>query len=76
MRTGERSSYARIDHWRKYQRLLPDRMRLSDGREPAEEWWSWRGAEIHLDRFTASASPLTVVMLHGAVGCGRLLQRK
>jgi alpha-beta hydrolase superfamily lysophospholipase len=62
-----------MDHWRSYQRFLPDRMRLSDGREPAEEWWSWRGAEIHLDRYAAPAAPLTVVMLHGAGGCGRLL---
>lgn len=48
-------------------------MRLSEGREPAEEWWSWRGAEIHLDRYAAPASPLTVVMLHGGGGCGRLM---
>ncbi|HVC95354.1 MAG TPA: alpha/beta hydrolase [Pirellulales bacterium] len=73
MRIDERGSYARFDHWRKYQRLLPDRIRLSEGREPTEGWWSWRGAEIHLDRFTAPAAPLTVVMLHGAGGCGRLL---
>ena len=48
-------------------------MRLSAGREPAEEWWSWRGAEIHLDRYAVAMAPLTVVMLHGAGGCGRLL---
>ena len=69
----ERHSYAEIGHWRKYQPFLPARIRLSEGREPAEEWWSWRGAEIHLDRYAAPAAPLTVVMLHGAGGCGRLL---
>ncbi len=73
MRISERHSYAEIDHWRKYQRFLPARIRLSEGREPAEEWWSWRGAEIHLDRYTAPAAPLTVVLLHGAGGYGRLL---
>jgi alpha-beta hydrolase superfamily lysophospholipase len=70
---GERRSYAEIDHWRKYQRFLPDRMRLSAGREPAEEWWPWRGAEIHLDRYAAPAAPLTVVLLHGAGGYSRLV---
>lgn len=70
---AERPSYAAIDHWRKYQGFLPARIRVSEGREPAEEWWSWRGAEIHLDRYTAPGAPLTVVMLHGGGGCGRLV---
>jgi alpha-beta hydrolase superfamily lysophospholipase len=73
MGTGERRSYAEIDYWRKYQPFLPERMRLSPGREPAEEWWPWRGAEIHLDRYAAPAAPVTVVLLHGAGGYGRLL---
>jgi alpha-beta hydrolase superfamily lysophospholipase len=73
MRTEKRRSYAEIDHWRKYQPFLPERMRLSAGREPGEEWWSWRGAEIHLDRYAAPAAPLTVVLLHGAGGYGRLV---
>src|SRR5205814_8244993 len=73
MRTGQRRSYAEIDHWRKYQPFLPERMRLSAGREPAEEWWPWRGADVHLDRYAAPAAPLTVVLLHGAGGYGRLL---
>jgi alpha-beta hydrolase superfamily lysophospholipase len=73
MRTGERRSYTEIDHWRKYQRFLPAGMRLSAGREPAEEWWPWRGADIHLDRYAAPAAPLTVVLLHGAGGYSRLV---
>jgi alpha-beta hydrolase superfamily lysophospholipase len=70
---GERRSYAAIDQWRNCQRFLPERLRLSAGQEPVEEWWSWRGAEIHLDRYAASAAPLTVLLLHGAGGNGRLL---
>ncbi|MFO0844294.1 MAG: alpha/beta hydrolase [Gemmataceae bacterium] len=65
--------YARADQWRRYQAFLPERMRLTEGREPAEEWWPWGGGEIHLDRFAAPAAPLTVVMLHGGGGYGRLL---
>ncbi len=66
VRKQERHSCAGIDHWRKYQRFLPDKVRLSAGREPAEEWWPWGGADIHLDRYTAPAAPLTVVLLHTA----------
>src|SRR5215468_9863690 len=73
MRTSERRSYAEIDHWRKYQPFLPERVRLSTGREPAEEWWPWRGADIHLDRYPAPAAPLTVVLLHGGGGYSRLV---
>ena len=73
MRTGEHRSYSQIDHWRKYQQFLPDRMRLGDGREPAEEWWPWRGADIHLDRYAVPEAPLTVILLHGVGGNGRLL---
>ena len=70
---SERPTYSQIDHWRQYQRFLPEKTRLTAGREPVEEWWSWRGAAIHLDRFAVPAAPLTVVLLHGGGGYGRLL---
>jgi alpha-beta hydrolase superfamily lysophospholipase len=66
-------TYAEIDHWRKYQPFLPERMRLSEGREPAEEWWPWRGGDIHLDRYAAPAAPVTVMLLHGGGGYSRLV---
>jgi alpha-beta hydrolase superfamily lysophospholipase len=69
----ERRMYAAAGHWRRYQDFLPERMRLTEGREPAEEWWAWRGCAIHLDRYAVPAAPLTVVMLHGGGGYGRLL---
>lgn len=65
--------YAAIDHWRRYQDFLPERLRLTEGREPAEEWWPWGGGEIHLDRYAVPAAPLTMVLLHGGGGYGRLL---
>jgi len=73
MQTIERRSYSDVNYWRKYQRFLRDKMRLTEGREPTEEWWSWRGAEIHLDRYALPTAPLTVVLLHGVGGYGRLL---
>lgn len=73
MRTGKRHSYAKFDHWRKYQPFLPARLRLTPDREPTEDWWPWRGAEIHLDRYPAPTSPLVVILVHGGGGNGRLL---
>jgi alpha-beta hydrolase superfamily lysophospholipase len=73
MTVTERRSYNEMDYWRKYQPFLPERIRLSPGREPAEEWWPWRGADIHLDRYAVPAAPVTVVLLHGGGGYSRLL---
>jgi len=73
MNSSDRPSYSQIDHWRRYQRYMPERIRVTAEREPVEEWWPWHGAEIHLDRFRAPASPLTVILLHGGGGYGRLL---
>lgn len=42
---------------------------LTKGREPKEEWWPWRSTGIHLDRFQAPASLVTVIVLHGAASC-------
>jgi alpha-beta hydrolase superfamily lysophospholipase len=66
-------TYAEFDHWRSYQKHLPESLRLTPEREPREEWWSWRGAEIHLDRLPAPDAPATVIVVHGGGGCGRLL---
>jgi alpha-beta hydrolase superfamily lysophospholipase len=73
MQRSERRDYNSFDLWRRYQDYLSERMRLTEGREPTEEWWSWRGCEIHLDRFAAPSASLTLVLLHGGGGYGRLL---
>lgn len=64
----------RHDHaaWRRVQPLLPEPMRTLD-HEPDEERWTWRGAAVHLDRYAVDDAPLTVVVLHGGGGHGRLL---
>lgn len=69
----KRPSYAEIGLWRKYQPYFPAAIQITEGREPAEEWWSWRDGSIHLDRYEAPDAPCQVILLHGAGGCGRLL---
>ncbi len=60
-------------HWRGYQPHLPPQLRLAPGREPAEEWWTRHGRHVHLDRFAAPDAGVTVVVLHGGGGYGRML---
>ncbi|GGY73164.1 alpha/beta hydrolase [Marinobacter zhanjiangensis] len=67
------TSYTTAEHWRRYLPFLPAWLRLSDDNLPAEDWWPWRGADIHLDRYPVERAPLSVIILHGAGGYGRLL---
>lgn len=67
-------SYQVSRYWEKYQSYLPQRLRVDDATAPAEEWWQWRGMNIHIDRQDAGhSSPVKVVLLHGGGGHGRLL---
>jgi alpha-beta hydrolase superfamily lysophospholipase len=68
-----RPTYREHDHWRSYQRFFPEHLRVLPGSEPEEAYWSWRGAEIHLDRFTPERPRFRVILLHGGGGHGRLL---
>ena len=64
-------TYAAHDYWRRYLTFLPDVMRLP--RDPDEEWWQWRGADIHLDRLDVEDAALKVIVLHGGGANGRLV---
>jgi alpha-beta hydrolase superfamily lysophospholipase len=59
--------------WLAYQGFLPPQMRLGDSWVPDETTWAWRGLDVHLDRFPAADAPLSVVVLHGGGGYGRIL---
>ncbi|UTH73553.1 alpha/beta hydrolase [Chromobacterium sp. IIBBL 290-4] len=64
--------YQDLTYWRRYRRFLPDWLQAMPDAAPQETWWRWRDADIHLDRFSAPDAPLTVIILHGAGGYGRL----
>ena len=64
-------TYAAHGYWRRYLPFLPEVMRLP--RDPEEEWWAWRGTNVHLDRIDAEDAPLKVIVLHGGGGTGRLV---
>ena len=65
--------YEQTNYWRNYLPFLPASLRLNNGDQAVETWWAWRGASIHLDHYPAEAASLTVIILHGGGGYGRLL---
>ena len=70
-RRGEKQRYRDRIEWRWYERFLPPEMRLTT--PPREEWWQWRNETVHLDRLEAEHPRVTVVLLHGGGGNGRIL---
>ena len=79
------ASYKTQRYWEQYQPFFPAWARVADANAPEEEWFSWRGAAIHVDRFAARMAPslapapapaaaaLTVILVHGGGGYGRML---
>ncbi|GAA2809832.1 alpha/beta hydrolase [Saccharopolyspora taberi] len=65
--------YSHHPHWLNYQEFFPGGMRLTAENAPQEEWWSWRGATVHLDLVPKPDAPAILVALHGAGGYGRML---
>ena len=68
-----RPSYDHFPIWREYQSYFPPAMRCTAESTPREEWWSWRGIDVHLDRMAAPEAPLKVIVLHGAGAYGRVM---
>ncbi|ASU38726.1 lysophospholipase [Herbaspirillum sp. meg3] len=66
------ATYKTATYWQQYQPFFPEDVRISADNAPAEEWFAWRGASIHLDRFSSPSSPLTIIVVHGGGGYGRM----
>jgi alpha-beta hydrolase superfamily lysophospholipase len=65
-------TYTTETYWERYQPYFPSRARITPECVPEEEWFDSNGTSIHLDRYPEPDSPITVVMVHGAGGYGRL----
>jgi alpha-beta hydrolase superfamily lysophospholipase len=68
-----RPRYADLDEWKRYQDFFPPEMRCTEETTPTEEWWSYGGLDIHLDRLAVPESPIKVIVLHGAGAYGRVM---
>ena len=65
--------YSDLDTWRKYQSFFPAEMRCTPETTPTEEWWSWNGLDVHLDRLAVPNAKFKVIVLHGAGAYGRVM---
>ncbi len=73
MSTDALPSYESLTHWRKYEEHFPAFMRATKETMPKEEWWKWRGLDVHLDRARVPGSRLKVLVIHGAGAYGRVM---
>lgn len=67
------NTYADVSGWERYQDFFPPAMRCTAETTPKEEWWSWNGLDVHLDRLAVPSSPIKVIVLHGAGAYGRVM---
>ena len=68
--TGQRS-YVDQEAWRSLQSHLPESYRFTDAYKPREDYWTWHGHTIHLDRFENPDAKARVILLHGVGTNGR-----
>src|SRR5450432_157277 len=68
-----RRHYSDLSEWRKYQGFFPAEMRCTPETTPTEEWWSWNGLNVHLDRLAVPEAKFKVIVLHGAGAYGRVM---
>ncbi len=66
-------TYEQLPDWRRYQPFFPIGMQCTPASTPREEYWRWRGLDVHLDRVAAPDSPVKVIVLHGAGAYGRVM---
>ncbi|MBV2155401.1 alpha/beta hydrolase [Kitasatospora sp. SUK 42] len=71
MNTTAPAYYRDQQAWRDLQRFLPERLRLTDATAPEEEYWTWRGHRVHLDRYRDPEAKAKVVLHHGVGTNGR-----
>lgn len=67
------SLYRDQSDWRELQKFLPEDLHLGDSvsPEPDEEFWTWNGNRVHLDRYCVPDSKVRFILLHGVGTNGR-----
>jgi alpha-beta hydrolase superfamily lysophospholipase len=71
--SSSRTHYSDLSEWRAYQSFFPPAMRSGPETTPTEEWWSWNGLDVHLDRLAVPEARAKVIVLHGAGAYGRVM---
>ena len=64
-------SYATHGNWRDIQEFLPTELHFTPDYSPVEDWWVWKGNQIHIDNFRNPYAKVRVVLFHGMGANGR-----
>jgi alpha-beta hydrolase superfamily lysophospholipase len=67
------TSYLDRSYWLRYQEFFPGGLRITRDNAPEEDWWSWRGMRVHLDRVPRPEASAKLLALHGVGAYGRML---
>lgn len=63
--------YASQKNWKEISAFLPQKLWFTQSFAPKEEWWDWKGNQIHLDTFRNARARAKVILLHGVGTNGR-----
>jgi alpha-beta hydrolase superfamily lysophospholipase len=64
-------TYQTQQAWRAIQSFLPTRLHLTPTSQPTEEFWSNRGHQLHVDRWSVPAPKARLILHHGIGTNGR-----
>jgi alpha-beta hydrolase superfamily lysophospholipase len=68
-----RTHYSDLTGWQAYAPFFPPAMRATAEQMPTEEWWSYAGLDVHIDRVAVPDARLKFIVLHGAGAYGRVM---
>lgn len=64
-------SYKNQANWKEIMSHLPKQYQLTDEQLPVEEYWSWKGHQVHLDTYLNPTAKAKVILFHGVGTNGR-----
>lgn len=57
--------------WKEIEGFLPEQLHYTEGYQPTEEIWNWKGNKVHLDTFRNPNAPAKIICFHGVGTNGR-----
>ena len=57
--------------WQQIEQFLPQPFHIPKDQLPKEEWWAWKGNNIHLDTYRNPNAKIKVILFHGVGTNGR-----
>lgn len=66
-------NYSEQKSWKELEKFLPQKLHFNSNYHPEEEWWNWKGNNVHLDTFRNTKAKAKVILFHGVGTNGRQL---